>query len=225
MDNNILELKKKKYKIELLHENYPQTEAFLNIILLGDSGVGKSCIFNKAMKDEFIEQESESVDFSSYNIKINNYFTKIQDTCGQEIYKSLTSNYYKNISLAILIYAINNKESFINIKTWLEELRSKSRRDIKIILVGNKADLEDERQVSKEEGEKFKEDNQLDLFIETSAKSGINTKNLFVEASILLFGEFGEEIKENNPNANITLCKDKETISCKSVKKEKNKCF
>ena len=180
----------------------------------------------KAIKDEFIEQ-IEGEYFTSYDIKINNRSIRIQDVCGQDIYRSLVSNYYKNISIAILMYAINDRESFDNIKSWLDDVKHKSRNDVMIILVGNKTDLEEERKVTKEEAEKFKEDNKLDLFMETSAKTGNNVRKILIEAGKLLYGEFGENIEVNKcENQNITLCKKNNmTPDTISVKSSKGKCF
>ena len=158
---NVLVLDQKKYKIEIVDKAQTRADISFNIILLGDSGVGKSCFSIRAIKDEFIEQ-IEGTYFISYDIKINNRSMCIQDVCGEDIYKSLVSNYYKNISIAILMYAINDRESFDNIKSWLDDVKHQSRNDVMIILVGNKTDLEEERKVTKEEGEKFKEDNKLD---------------------------------------------------------------
>ena len=223
---NVLVLDQKKYKIEIVDKAQTRADISFNIILIGDSGVGKSCFSIRAIKDEFIEQ-IEGTYFISYDIKINNRSMCIQDVCGQDIYKSLVSNYYKNISIAILMYAINDRESFDNIKSWLDDVKHQSRNDVMIILVGNKTDLEEERKVTKEEGEKFKEDNKLDLFMETSAKTGNNTKKVLIEAAKLLYGEFGENIKVNKcANQNITLSKKNNmTPESVSVKSKKSKCI
>ena len=89
----------------------------------------------------------------------------------------------------MMVYAINNRESFIHINQWLKEVRLQSHPDVKIILIGNKSDLENERVVSTEEARKFKEENQILYFEETSAKSGLNTKEVFAEAARILYNE------------------------------------
>ena len=113
---------------------------------------------------------------------MNNKVIKLQiwDTCGQELYRSLITNFYRNSSLAIMVYAINSRESFENIEMWLRELRTHSNPDAKVFLIGNKIDLESERKVSKEEGEKFCKDNKLNGFMESSAKTGVNAQNIFM---------------------------------------------
>jgi len=118
-------------------------------------------------------------------MKINDLVIKMQiwDTCGQEIYKSLISNFYRNSSLAVIVYSIDNKESFEHAENWLTDLKSQANPDVRIFLVGNKSDLEDERKVSKDDGLKFKNDQGLDLFMETSAKTGYNARNVLIEAA------------------------------------------
>ena len=125
----------------------------------------------------------------TFNIRINNNVLKLQiwDTCGQEVYKSLITNFYRNSSLALIIYAINNMDSFKHAENWLNELKAQANPNVKVFLVGNKSDLEEERVVSKEDGEKFKEEKNLDKFIETSAKTGENARNVLLEAAKLLY--------------------------------------
>ena len=185
---------KEDYKIELLPEDYPQYDLSFKLILLGDCFVGKSSLTKRAIKNEFEEYYSATIgfDFLTFNIKINDKICKLQiwDTCGTEVYKSLISNFYKNSSLACLIYAINNKESFRHVETWLKNLKNEASDKVRIILVGNKADLEEERRISKEEGLNYKEKLHLDLFMETSAKTGQNVKNILVEAAKILYKDY-----------------------------------
>ena len=196
------------FKIELLPEDYPQYDLSFKLIFIGDSSVGKSCLTAKAVKNNFEEyyQATVGFEFLTFNMKVNDKVVKLQiwDTCGQEIYKSLISNFYRNSSLAVLVYAIDNKESFNHVENWLNDLKSQANPDVRIFLVGNKADLEEDRKIPKEEGEKYKEDQHLDLFMETSAKTGHNARNVLVEAAKILYKDylkFDENSKnENDPN-------------------------
>ena len=109
-------------------------------------------MFNiKSCKREFDDSYLASVGFQflTFNVKIEGKVIKLQiwDTCGQEIYRSLISSFYRNASLAMMVYAIDSKESFTHIETWLKEVKLQSNPDIKIFLIGNKADLDDQRQV------------------------------------------------------------------------------
>jgi len=90
----------------------------------------------------------------------------------------------------MMVYSIDNRESFIHINKWLKEVKLQCDSDIKIILIGNKSDLEGQRKVSYEEAKKFKDENQMLYFEETSAKTGINTKEVFIESAKLLYEEY-----------------------------------
>ena len=196
------------YKIEMLPEDYPQYDLSFKLIFIGDSGVGKSCLTTKAVKNNFEEyyQATVGFEFLTFNMKINDKVIKLQiwDTCGQEIYKSLISNFYRNSSLAVVIYSIDNKESFNHAENWLNDLKSQANPDVRIFLVGNKADLEEDRKVSKEEGEKYKEEQHLDLFLETSAKTGHNARNVLVEAAKILYKDY-LKFDENNKDGDDKL--------------------
>ena len=186
--------KDEDYRVEILPEDYPQYDLSFKLIFIGDSSVGKSCLTTKAVKNEFEDyyQATVGFEFMTFNLKLNDKIIKFQiwDTCGQEIYKSLISNFYRNSSLAVLVYSIDNKESFNHIENWLNDLKSQANEDVRIFLVGNKADLEEERKVTKEEGEKYKLDYNLDLFMETSAKTGQNARNVLIEAAKILYNDY-----------------------------------
>ena len=163
------------------------------MIVIGDAGVGKSCLTNRAAKEKFLSDYSPTVgfEFLTFNTTIENKIIKLQiwDTCGQEVYRSLITNFYRNASLAMMVYSIDSRESFLHINQWLKEVRIQSHPDVKIILIGNKSDLENERAVKYEEAKKFKEENQILYFEETSAKTGLNAKEVFTEAAKILYNE------------------------------------
>ncbi len=180
-------------KCEVLPENFDQYDLSFKLIVIGDSGVGKSCLTMRATKEYFEEFYSPTVgfEFFTFNIKINNKCIKLQiwDTCGQEVYRSLISSFYRNSSLAIMVYSVDNENSFSNLENWLNEIKTQSNPDVKIFLIGNKTDLEDKRVIEYGQGELFKKDNKLDFFIESSAKTGLNAKNVFIQAAKLLYTE------------------------------------
>ena len=161
------------------------------MIVIGDAGVGKSCLTNRAAKDKFISNYSPTIgfEFLSFSTNIDNKIVKLQiwDTCGQEVYRSLISSFYNNSSLAIMVYSIDNGQSFTNLEFWLNELRTKASPDINLFLIGNKCDLEEKRQVTKDSGQEFCDNNRIKLFLETSAKTGLNAQNIFIEAGKLLY--------------------------------------
>ena len=216
------------FKIEMLPEDYPQYDLSFKLIFIGDSGVGKSCLTTKAVKNNFEEyyQATVGFEFLTFNMKVNDKVVKLQiwDTCGQEIYKSLISNFYRNSSLAVLIYAIDNKESFNHVENWLNDLKSQANPDVRIFLVGNKADLEEDRKVTREEGEKYKEDQHLDLFMEASAKTGHNARNVLVEAAKILYRDYlyFDENNKNDKYDNLKIKKPDPLI--RKDKKDKKTC-
>ena len=180
-------------KAEVLPEDYNQYDLSFKMIVIGDAGVGKSCLTTKAAKGIYEEIYSPTIgfEFLVFNVKLNDKVIKLQiwDTCGQELYRSLISSFYRNASLAMMVYAIDNKESFNHIESWLKEVKLQSNPDIKIFLIGNKSDLDEKRKVSLEAAKTFKEENAIHYFSETSAKNGINAKEVFVEAAKLLYIE------------------------------------
>ena len=181
------------------YEILPEQEKFdlsFKIIVIGDSNVGKSSLANKAIKNKFDAGYSATLGFEyfSYFIKIDEKIIKLQiwDTCGQEIYQSLITNFYRNSSLAIMVYAINNRTSFEHIDNWLKEIKRNSNPDAKIFLIGNKNDLDEERIISYEEGKNYADELEFSKFFESSAKSGFNAKDIFIEAAYLLYEDYIE---------------------------------
>ena len=192
---------------EILPDDYTQYDLSFKIIVIGDSGVGKSCFTNKATKNFFEEDYNATIgfEFFNFNIKLSDKIIKLQiwDTCGQELYRSLITNFYRNSSLAIIVYAINSKDSFDNIEMWLRELRTHSSPDVKVFLIGNKVDLEDEREVRKEDAEAFCKENNINLFMESSAKTGFNAQNIFIKAAEVLYQNYLEYNEKNEDQDNL----------------------
>jgi len=172
------------------------------IIIIGDSGVGKTCLSLRATKNYFESNYNTTIgfEFSTFCCKIKEKIIKLQiwDTCGQEVYRSLIVSFYRNSSLAILMYSIDNFESFQHINNWLNDIRDKSNPNIKKFLIGNKNDLENERKIKTEEAEKFSKNLNFDFFMECSAKTGINVSNIFIRASKLLYIETAKYINNNS---------------------------
>ena len=120
----------------------------------------------------------------------------------------IITNFYRNTSLAMMVYSIDSRESFEHINIWLKEIKIHSHPDVIIILIGNKSDLEEERKVTYEEAKKFKEENKLLYFEETSAKNGINSKEIFYESAKILFKEhlkYSSMAQNNNSNDNFSV--------------------
>ena len=181
-------------------------DLMFKILLLGDSGVGKSSLLLRYTKNEFISdmRSTIGVEFALKYITIDNYQLKIQiwDTAGMERYRSITNAYYKGAKGVIVLYDICRKKSFENVDKWIDDFKSKADDDAVIILIGNKSDLDDKREVSKEEGESKAQMNKF-AFMETSAKDNNNVQKAFET----LFSEIVKIYKNKN---NIDLNDNKE---------------
>ncbi|KAI8060464.1 GTP-binding protein [Gongronella butleri] len=153
------------------------------LVLIGDSGVGKSNLLSRFTTNEFnLESKSTiGVEFATKNIEIDNHTIKAQiwDTSGQERYRAITGAYYRGAVGALLVYDITRQTSFQNVTHWLKELREHADPNIVIMLVGNKVDLsETNRAVTTEEGGALAEQEGF-LFMETSALDATNVENAF----------------------------------------------
>ena len=152
------------------------------LIFLGDQNVGKSCILNRFMNDTFTEEYQATIglDFQSKNVQIDNQdiHLLLYDTAGQEKFRSLIPMYTRDSNIILLVYEINNKDSFIHLPDWLNDLSNVNKEDVIFALVGNKIDLEEKREVSTEEGKSYAEQNGF-IFHEVSAKTGDGFSDLF----------------------------------------------
>jgi Ras-related protein Rab-11A len=160
-------------------DNY---EMMFKVVLVGDSFVGKTNIMSKYLKNEFHEDSKATVgvEFGSKQFNIEGHTIKAQiwDTAGQERYKAITSAYYKGAKGAFIVYDITRKQSFESVERWVTDVTSVADKKISIVLIGNKSDLEDQRQVTKEQAEE--KANKLEVaFLETSAFSGDNLDKAF----------------------------------------------
>ena len=187
-------------------------DMIFKVVLIGDSGVGKTNILSRYVRDDFsIETKSTvGVEFGSKVLKVNNTSIKIQiwDTAGQERYKSITKAYYKGAKGAFVVYDITRKETFSSVEKWVDELKNNGDEGVCIILLGNKCDLEDQRQVSTEEAMRKSELYKIAL-CETSAMQAVNIDKAFT----IMVEEIMKQIgKKDEDNANIIGSNDKNGI-------------
>ncbi|CAI8591068.1 unnamed protein product [Vicia faba] len=154
------------------------------VVLIGDSGVGKSNLLSRFTKNEFsLESKSTiGVEFATRSIKVDDKVIKAQiwDTAGQERYRAITSAYYRGAVGALLVYDVTRHVTFENVERWLKELRDHTDTNIVVMLVGNKADLRHLRAVSTEDSTAFAE-REHTFFMETSALESLNVENAFTE--------------------------------------------
>ncbi|KAI3683150.1 hypothetical protein L1987_83650 [Smallanthus sonchifolius] len=161
------------------------------LVFLGDQSVGKTSIITRFMYDKFDNtyQATIGIDFLSKTMYLEDRTVRLQlwDTAGQERFRSLIPSYIRDSSVAVIVFDVASRQSFLNTAKWIEEVRTERGSDVIIVLVGNKTDLVDKRQVSIEEGEAKARDFNV-MFIETSAKAGFNIKALFRKIASALPG-------------------------------------
>ena len=203
-------------------ENY---EMMFKVVLVGDSSVGKTNIMSKYLKNEFHEDSKATVgvEFGSKQFTIEGHSIKDQiwDTAGQERYKAITSAYYKGAKGAFIVYDITRKNSFDSIDKWVNDLTASADKKLTILVIGNKCDLEDQRQVTKEQGEAKASSLQV-AFLETSALSGENLNKAFEMMMNEIYKKSHDEMKADGESQDIQGGQDINLN--KTPKKKKQKC-
>ena len=154
----------------------------VKLLLIGDSGVGKSCIMMRFADDSFSNSfiTTIGIDFKIKTITLNNKKIKLQiwDTAGQERFRTITTAYYRGAMGIIMVYDITDELSFSNIRNWMLNIETHASINVKKIMVGNKIDMESYRVVTREKGENLA--NEYDMnFFETSARENINITEMF----------------------------------------------
>ena len=175
------------------------------MILIGDSGVGKTNILNRYVNDTFSETTKSTVGVE-LGTKVEEYKnTKIKvqiwDTAGQERYKSITKTYYKGAKGAFIVYDITNKDTFKNVDKWIQDLREFGEDDAAILIVGNKSDLEEKREVTTEEVKKKAEIYKM-AYCETSALKSKNIDYAFQTLIKLVAEKMEKNKNEENKYGN-----------------------
>ncbi|XP_049380632.1 ras-related protein Rab11D-like [Solanum stenotomum] len=160
------------------------------VVLIGDSAVGKSQILARFARNEFSldSKATIGVEFQTRTLVIQRKSVKAQiwDTAGQERYRAVTSAYYRGAVGALLVYDITKRQTFDHIPRWLEELRAHADKNIVIMLIGNKTDLEDQRAVPTEDAKEFAQKEGL-FFLETSAMDATNVEDAFLTVLTEIF--------------------------------------
>ena len=212
--NNYIPLDVSKYNISIVKDEEVTPylkEQFFKLIIIGDIGTGKSSIINSLVKGKFKENYQATIGFDifKYTRKVNDIIININiwDTCGLIDFSSCTTNLFKDAIIAIIVYEIDKRESFENIQKWVNLFKLNSQPDTIIFIVGNKSDLEDKREVKKEEGIEYTKLNNFNCFMETNAKDDTIVNELFQQALARLYEYYkiydqnedddDENIKEN----------------------------
>ncbi|KAJ2988848.1 hypothetical protein NUW58_g3768 [Xylaria curta] len=168
------------------------------LVFLGEQSVGKTSLITRFMYDSFdnMYQATIGIDFLSKASRNKHAgppsLKLLWDTAGQERFRSLIPSYIRDSSVAVVVYDISNAKSFQNTKKWIDDVRAERGNDVIIVLVGNKTDLNDKREVTTQQGEDEAKKNNL-MFVETSAKLGHNVKILFRRIAQALPGMEGTD--------------------------------
>ena len=166
----------------------------LKLVLLGDSGVGKTNLISRYIHNAF-QQDTKAtigVEFFCKTFKVNNNKVvkiEIWDTAGQERYKSITSVYYKGAKGAFIVYDITSRKSFDNVDKWIEEIKEKTSKDIKLLVIGNKIDLNEQRVISTEEAKYRYKDMDIPV-IETLALNDTNFEYAFINMVKIIYEDY-----------------------------------
>ena len=156
----------------------------IRLMLIGDSNVGKTSIIKRYCKNQFSPSyiSTVGIDFETKYLRLNGKIINLQiwDTAGQERYKVLAKNYYKNSDGFIIVYDITDKKSFNNVANWITQIKDSASENVKCVLLGNKCDLEELRQVDINQGKDLANNYHL-KFYETSAQKGNNIQKFFTD--------------------------------------------
>ena len=206
--------------------NTESYEFMFKVVLVGDMSVGKTNIIAKYLKNDFSEDYKTTigVEFHSKIAKVEGHVVKAQiwDTCGQERFKSITDSYYRGAKGAFVVYDITRKNTFESVDSWISALRSAADKNLNIIIIGNKSDLEDQRQVETEQGEDKAQNNEA-AFMETSAYSGDNIDKAFDNMITDVYNKCKSEMLAN-VEIDIGKSKDINLNQNKEDKKGKKCC-
>ncbi|ORE08298.1 ras-related protein rab-4B-like protein [Rhizopus microsporus var. microsporus] len=158
----------------------------LKLLLVGDSGTGKSCLLYHFLENQFKKDSVNTIgmEFGTRIIHIGDKSIKLQiwDTAGQERFRSLTKSYFRGAAGALVVYDVCNRDTFLGVRSWLRDVRTLANPELVIILVGNKNDKADEREVSYLEASRFAQEHEM-MFLEASALSGDGVEDVFFKCA------------------------------------------
>jgi small GTP-binding protein len=172
------------------------------LVMLGDSGVGKTSLVKYEIKYSFICNRDSTIifehSFKNFNVLGKTVRLQIWDTCGQEVYHSSMKNFYRSALCIIVVFSLETLDSFYKVNDWIEEIQNNNSEESILVLIGNKSDLTQPRVVPKELIEDYCQKNGIENYFETSAKTGENVHELFKNLVKKLFIKFAMPILNDN---------------------------
>eukprot|EP01087_Luapelamoeba_hula_P021977 TRINITY_DN778_c0_g1_i1.p1 TRINITY_DN778_c0_g1~~TRINITY_DN778_c0_g1_i1.p1 ORF type:complete len:211 (-),score=31.45 TRINITY_DN778_c0_g1_i1:196-828(-) len=182
-------------------------EYIFKYIVIGDMGVGKSCLLHQFTEKKFIPDSPHTigVEFGTRIIEVMGKKIKLQiwDTAGQERFRAVTRSYYRGAAGALLVYDITRRGTYNHLTSWLTDARNLTTPNTIIMMIGNKKDVEDQRDVTFEEASNFAKENGL-IFLETSAKTGENVEEAFLKTARLIFQNVQDGSVDVSTDAGVT---------------------
>jgi len=186
----------------------PEYDYLFKLLLIGDSGVGKSCLLLRFADDTYTESyiSTIGVDFKIRTIELDGKTIKLQiwDTAGQERFRTITSSYYRGAHGIIVVYDVTDQESFNNVKQWLQEIDRYASENVNKLLVGNKCDLTNKKVVDYSSAKEYAD--QLGIpFLETSAKNATNVEQAFMTMAAEIKNRVGPAAANQAGSAGVKI--------------------
>ena len=181
-------------------------EYCFKLVMLGDSGVGKTSLVKYEINNQFIKNTDSTIifehSFKNFNILEKIVRLQIWDTCGQEIYHSSMKNFYRSALCIVVVFSLESLDSFYNVNKWIEEINNNNTEDSILVLIGNKSDLTKPRVIPKELIDDYCNKCGIDNYFEASAKTGENVHEIFKNLVKQLFIKYAMPIIDNNKTKN-----------------------
>ena len=177
-------------------------EFTFKVVILGDSGVGKTSLVKYEIKNSFVKSSDSTIifehSFKNFSVMGKNVRLQIWDTCGKEMYRSSVQNFYRSALCIFVVFSLETLDSLDKVNQWIEEIKENNNEDSILVLVGNKSDLTPKRRIEREEIEQYCKNNGIEDYFETSAKSGENVHEVFKTVVNKLFIKFALPIINDN---------------------------
>jgi small GTP-binding protein len=193
-----------------------RVELSVKSVIVGDSGVGKTCLLTRFVHSTFQDsaQPTLGVEFMSHILDTPRRRLELQlwDTAGQELFRSVTRGYYRNAAVAYIVFDLTNRASFTSVDRWLKDIHDVADKDVIIVLIGNKSDAVDDREIPADEAQKYALDHHLTYF-ETSAKTGTNIAEA-IQSCVPALDERADKGRSFSPVDSLISTPEPASASC-----------